>query len=86
MHNICKKNQLNYLKKQINLKLFSAYAYYKVAEYYCHKGLDRFHKYLKKQSQEEIEHVERFSKYLQDLNVNVQLYDIKVLNKDFKYL
>lgn len=74
------------IQKQINWELYSAYAYYAVAEYYRSKGLDGFHAYFTTQAREEIEHAEKFSEYLQDNDVSVALEDIKVLDKKFASL
>lgn len=74
------------IQEQINWELYSAYAYYKVAEFYRHKGLEGFHKYFEKQAQEEIEHAEKFSEYLQDNGVAVLLTDIKVCKEEFNDL
>lgn len=81
-----KENLINLIQSQVNWELYSAYAYYAVAEFYRHKGLDGFHKFFEKQAQEEIEHAEKFSEYLQDNDVAVSLKDIKVLNKKFDTL
>lgn len=75
---------ISLIQSQINWELYSAYAYYAVAEYYRHQGLDGFHAYFEKQAREEIEHAEKFSEYLQDNDISVKLEDVKVLKKDFQ--
>lgn len=74
------------INEQINKELYSAYAYYAVAEYYRAKGLHGFHTWFEKQAQEEIEHAEKFSEYLQDNGLKVVLKSIEVLNEEFKDL
>lgn len=85
-NDLCKKKLTNLIQEQINWELYSAYAYYKVAEFYRHKGLGGFHAYFEKRAQEEIEHAEKFSEYFQDADIEVKLSDIKVLTKEFKDL
>lgn len=69
---------------QINKELYSAYAYYFVAEYYRAKGLFGFHSWFEKQASEEMEHAEKFSEYLQDQGEMVTFASIEVLKEKFK--
>lgn len=74
------------IQKQINWELYSAYAYYAVAEFYRSRGLDGFHAYFEEHAKEEIEHAEKFSEYLQDNGIAVVLGDIKALDMKFESL
>ncbi len=68
---------------QINQELYSAYAYYAIAEFYREKGLNGFHSWFEKQAHEELEHAERFSQYLQDNGENVTFKAIEALDEKF---
>lgn len=71
---------------QINKELYSAYAYYAVAEFYREKGLNGFHSWFEKQAHEELEHAERFSEYLQDNGEKVTFKAIDALDEQFSDL
>ena len=74
------------IQSQINWELYSAYAYYYIAEYYRSKGLNGFHTYFEKHAGEERQHAEKFSEYLQDHDIPVKLESINVLDKKFASL
>lgn len=74
------------INDQINKELYSAYAYYAVAEYYQEHGLHGFHSWFEHQASEEVEHAEKFAEYLQTNGKKVILKSIEVLDKDFKDL
>lgn len=78
-----KDKLIKLIQSQINWELYSAYAYYAVAEFYRSKGLPGFHSYFEKQAKEEIEHAEKLSEYLQDHDVAIELADIKALKEKF---
>lgn len=74
------------MNDQVNKELYSAYAYFVVAEYYRSKCLFGFHSWFEKQAKEEMEHAEKFTEYLQDQGEKVELKSIEVLKEEFKDL
>lgn len=65
------------INAQINAELASAYIYQNIENYYEEKGLLGFAAWFKKQTQEEIEHAEKFIAYLHEEGKKVVLSDIK---------
>lgn len=74
------------MNDQINKELYSAYAYYAVAEFYRGKGLFGFHTWFENQAREEMEHAEKFAEYIQDHGEKVALKNIEVVDRSFKDL
>lgn len=54
------------LQNQVNKEYYSAYLYLDFAGFYNDKGLEGFGKWYKKQADEEVEHAEKFVRYLED--------------------
>lgn len=71
------------LEDQINKELWSAYLYYGVAEYYAKVGLNGFHDYFENQAKEEVEHAEKFCKFLQDRDLPFVFKPIEPLKETF---
>ncbi len=80
------KDMISLMEQQINKELYSAYLYYDIAEYYRSKGLDGLHAHFEAQAREEIEHAEKFSEYLHDMEVSFKLLPIEAPNNNFKDL
>ena len=55
---------LKLIETQINKELYSAYAYYGIAEFYRFKGYHGIYTWFVKQAKEEFEHAEKFAGYL----------------------
>lgn len=55
---------LKLIETQINKELYSAYAYYGIAEFYRFKGYTGLHSWFVKQAKEEFEHAEKFAGFL----------------------
>lgn len=57
------------IQNQVNKEYYSAYLYLDFSGFYADKGLDGFAAWYKKQADEEVEHAEKFVKYLEDNGV-----------------
>lgn len=63
------QKMIDLLQNQVNKEYYSAYLYLDFAGFYNDKGLEGFGKWYKKQADEEVEHAEKFVKYLEDNGV-----------------
>lgn len=63
------EKMIDLLQNQVNKEYYSAYLYLDFAGFYNDKGLEGFGKWYKKQADEEVEHAEKFVKYLEDNGV-----------------
>lgn len=72
------------INKQINLELYASYVYQSMAFYYERDDVafPGFHKFFKKQSDEEREHAEKLMKYQNKRGGRVVLKDIQRPEKD----
>jgi len=72
------------VNKQINMELYASYAYQSMAWYFDRDdvALPGFHKYFKKNSEEEREHAEKFMKYQNQRGGRIVLQDIKKPERD----
>jgi ferritin len=78
------------INDQINKELYSAYLYVDFSFYFGGKGLSGFASWYMKQAKEEVEHAEKFIKYIHDNGMKVELLAIdkpdKKLNDDMSVL
>ena len=78
------------INDQINKELYSAYLYVDFSFYFGGKGLSGFASWYMKQAKEEVEHAEKFIKYVHDNGMKVELLAIdkpdKKLNDDMSVL
>lgn len=65
------------LNKQINAELYSAYMYFSMASYYQEKNLSGFANWMQIQVAEELMHVHKFYKYINDRGGKVTLTAIE---------
>ena len=74
---------LKLIETQINKELYSAYAYYGIAEFYRFKGYKGLHTWFVKQAKEEFEHAEKFAGYLAECGEKFDLLQISAPNYNF---
>jgi ferritin len=72
-----KENLQKMLNDQLNLELYSAYAYYSMAAYMDNKSLDGFAHWMKLQAEEELQHAQKIYNYLCDTGSKVTMQAIK---------
>ncbi|MCR5491079.1 MAG: ferritin [Bacilli bacterium] len=80
------KELLGLIEDQINKELWSAYIYYDMAEYYEGQGLHGLHAWFAAQAKEEVEHANKFCKFLQDLGESFSMKAIPAPGKTYKDL
>lgn len=74
------------MNDQINKELYSSYLYVAISNYYKEQNLDGFSSWFLFQAKEELEHAEKFMKYLQDEDAKVILKTVEVKEFNFKDL
>lgn len=72
------------INKQINEEMYSAYLYLSMAAFFAELNLMGFHHWLFVQYHEELEHAEKFYKYLIERGGKVNLMAIKEPDKTWK--
>ena len=72
------------LNDQINLELCSAYAYLGMAAYFEHTAFTGFGKWMEVQSNEELDHANRFFKYIVERGGKVELHALPEPKCDYK--
>ena len=72
------------LNDQINLELCSAYAYLGMVAYFDHTAFNGFAKWMQVQSGEELDHANRFFKYIVERGGKVSLQAIPEPKCDYK--
>jgi ferritin len=72
------------LNDQINLELSSAYAYLGMAAYFEHTAFTGFGKWMEVQTKEELDHANRFFKYIVERGGKVTLQAIAEPKCDYK--
>lgn len=75
---------IDLINGQIQKEIESAYLYFSVANYYEENGLKGFANWFKVQAKEEMTHAEKFCEFLHDNNAEVEMFPIKVLDKEIK--
>jgi len=72
------------INKQINLELYASYVYHSMAFYFDRDdvALKGFHKFFKKQSEEEREHAEKLMKYQNKRGGRIVLQNIQKPDRD----
>ncbi|KAH9518502.1 hypothetical protein Btru_016964 [Bulinus truncatus] len=72
------------INRQINMELYASYTYQSMAFYFDRDdvALPGFHKFFKKQSEEEREHAEKLMKYQNKRGGRIVLQDIKKPDRD----
>merc|ERR1712141_856773 len=72
------------VNKQINLELYASYVYHSMAFYFDRDdvALKGFHKFFKKQSEEEREHAEKLMKYQNKRGGRIVLQNIQKPDRD----
>ncbi|RJP25720.1 MAG: ferritin [Candidatus Omnitrophota bacterium] len=73
----------NALNDQINAELFSSYLYLSMSAYFESVNLSGFAGWMRAQAQEELLHVSKFFKYINDRNGRVVLKAIEEPQKDW---
>ncbi len=71
------------MNKQINMELYSAYVYVNIANFFIDENLNGYGHWFNMQAIEEKEHAYRFMEFLQDLEVKIELEDIKAYTKEY---
>jgi len=72
------------LNNQLNLELSSAYAYMGMAAYFEQTPFSGFAKWMEVQTKEEVEHAQKFFKYITERGGKVKLQAIPEPRSDFK--
>jgi ferritin len=72
------------LNEQINLEFSSAYAYLGMAAYFEHTAFEGFAKWMRVQSDEELEHARKFFNYIVERNGRIVLKGLPEPKLDFK--
>ncbi len=72
------------LNKQLNMELYSAYAYASMAAYFEHKNYNGFSTWMKTQAAEEMGHARKFYEYILNVGGRVQLDAIDKPPAEFK--
>ena len=75
---------LEKLNDQLNVELKSAYVYYAMAGYFENISLKGFAHWMTLQAQEELTHVDRIFKYINDKGARVQLREVPAPRGDWK--
>lgn len=71
------------LNAQLNMELYSAYAYASMAAYFDHQSLNGFSHWMQLQVQEEVDHGKKFYEYINDAGGRVVLAAIAAPPTDF---
>jgi ferritin len=72
------------LNDQLNLELVSAYAYFAMAAHFQQSAFSGFARWMELQSQEELNHAQKFFSYLGERGGKVQLQAVPEPKSDFK--
>jgi ferritin len=72
------------LNKQLNLELYSAYAYASMAAYFEYKNYNGFASWMRMQAAEEMGHAQKFYQYILNVGGRVMLDAIDKPPADFK--
>lgn len=78
------KTLLEALNKQLNLELSSAFAYLGMAAYFEATPFNGFAAWMKKQSEEELEHANKFFRYIADRNGKIALDQLDAAKCEYK--
>lgn len=73
----------NLLNEQLNLELYSSYAYLSMAAYMDEKSLDGFAHWMKLQAEEELQHAQKIYNYMADVGAKITMLAIKQPPVDF---
>ena len=71
------------INKQLNFELESAHVYLAMQNYFAAESLSGFEKWFNVQYKEEVEHAEKFMRYLNDRGQRVEITGFESPNNDF---
>ena len=71
------------LNDQLNVELYSAYAYLSMAAYMDYRSLDGFAHWMKLQAEEELQHAQKIYNYLSDVGAKIVMQAIDQPPTDF---